>query len=119
MQQEIQEEAKWLCTKVKTNWEEYDFTEKGTILQKRVPKLEFSSSCAIECHNLGTRFVEVREENKWVISKYIRSYHVVYHGHKYQIEVVANIAEGRVNGFQLHVYLVDDDTSKKVWEEDL
>lgn len=89
-------EAKYLVSRLKTIWDEYDFEEKFETPENRVPKIFIYE-------NVEVMLDEVHYFNFNTGARYVREHQVKYRGTIYVFELSVNIVENIVKCFTLDV----------------
>lgn len=90
-------EAKYLISRLRTVWDEYDFSEKIESYEKRVPKIFIYD-------NVEVMLDEVHYYEYSTGARYVREYQVKYNGNVYVFEVSVNILENIVKSLKLDVF---------------
>ena len=89
-------EAMALYEHVKTIWDNYDFDEKSSVIDRRVPKLKF----LVEVEHMCEEVIHIEGLNE----RYIRECQVKYNNNVYIFEIYTRISSKKVVGYYLEVY---------------
>ena len=90
------EKAKFLNSKMKTIWTSYDFTERSTNPNKRVPDIEFDVTIKLDVNEVH----HYKEDTEI----YLREFQFQYEGDTFIFEVATHLVGKTVKKYFLEVY---------------
>ena len=93
----LKERAEFLVEHLRTDWKNYDFSEKSRIHEKRVPEIYFFVDVEVVMN-------EVRHEKTGFMEEYVREKQITFEGNTFIFEISAQIADRIVQKFYLDVF---------------
>ena len=94
----LRKKAKALNGKMKTIWTAYDFTERSSNPNKRVPDIEFSVPVKVDLNEVH------HSKDEYDVEVYRREYQVQYEGDTFIFELATHLVKGTVKKYFLEVY---------------
>ena len=103
--EELKNEAEFLSRNIVTIWHDYDYNEKTSEIEKRVPKIE------IRVNGVKVIFEKIyADKNAEKCNgkeEYVREYEIQYNGHTYIFRIRVNVVNGIVSKFSLKVFTLE------------
>lgn len=109
-----EQDARFLASHIVTNWDNYDFTERYDIIEKRVPTIEFK-----DIRDINVKDIEPEHVKGFRYEKFIRRYEVTYKDVHYLFVITVDSHFGCVRKFFITVYHVTKDEQKNLFTENL
>ena len=98
-------EARFLESRLRTIWSEYDFNEVSSELTKRVPDINFELDSKIEKVSAEV----FRQSYDFFLERYTRKCQFVYNGRTYIFEISTCVEWDCVKGYYIEVYTPSED----------